>query len=414
MDLSVVHPRCCGLDLHKKSVVACLIVPGEDGQPSRTTRTFSTMPGDVLALSDWLTEASVTHVAMESTGVYWKPVYHVLEGLFTLLLVNPQHIKTLEGRKTDVKDAEWIATLLRHGLLKPSFVPEKSQRELRELIRYRTSLVRERAREVNRLQKTLEGAGIKLASVVSDLMGKSARDILRALVVGQTDAAGLAGLARGKLKGKSEALTAALGGRFEAHQRFLVGRQLQHIADLEKLIEEVSEEVAQRLSPFEQTLSRLETIPGVGRRTAELLVAEIGTDMRRFPTAGHLASWAGICPGQHQSAGKSQGGRTRKGSPWLRGALVEAAQAAGRTKGTYLATQYHRLAARRGKKRAAVAVGHSILVSVYHMLKDGVSYSDLGAHHYDERDREATKRRALRQLRELGYDVSLTPLAQAA
>jgi len=350
-------------------------------------------------------------VAMESTGVYWKPVWNLLEEHFTLLLVNAQHIKAVPGRKTDVRDCEWIADLLRHGLLRASFVPDRPQRELRELTRYRASLVRERTAEVNRLQKTLEGANIKLASVASDVLGVSGRQILTALVAGETAAAALADRARGRLREKLPELERALTGRMGAHQRFLLAHQLAHIDDLDTLIAEVGAEIEARLRPFDAALTALDTIPGVGRRTAEVLVAEIGVDMTRFPSAAHLASWAGMAPGNNESAGKRRAGKTRKGSPWLRAGLVEAARAAARTKGTYLAAQYQRLAARRGPKRAAVAVGHSILVIAYHLLRRPATYHDLGVHHFTDRDRAAVQRRAVRRLEQLGYHVILEPAA---
>jgi transposase len=412
--MDVVYERCCGLDLHKRTVVACRIVPGADGKPRKETRTFGTMTAELLDLADWLQAAGVTHVAMESTGIFWKPVYNLLEDQFTLLLVNAQHIKRVPGRKTDVRDCEWIADLLRHGLLKPSFVPDRPQRELRELTRYRTTLVRERTAEVNRLQKTLEGANIKVAAVASDIMGKSAREMVEALVAGTTDPAALAQFARGRLREKLPALEQALRGRFGAHQRFLVAQQLGHIDYLDEVLARVSTEIAERLRPFEDELSRLETIPGVGRRGAEIILAEIGTDMSRFPTAAHLAAWAGLAPGNNESAGKRQSGKTRKGSPYLRTLLVEAGQAAGRTKATYLAAQYHRLAARRGKKRAAVAVGHTILVIIYHLLKRGTSYQELGGGYFDERDRQAVERRLIRRLEALGHKVTLEPSDPAA
>jgi transposase len=409
--MEVVNPRCCGLDIHKKLVVACLLTPGEGGTPRKELRTFGTMTAELLALADWLQAAGCTVVAMESTGVYWKPIYNLLEGSFALLLVNAQHLKTVPGRKTDVRDSEWIAELLRHGLLRASFVPDRPQRELRELTRYRASLVRERAAEVNRLQKTLEGANIKLAAVATDLLGKSGRDILAALVAGSDDAAALAQLARGRLRAKVPELERALVGRFGAHQRFLVARQLGHIDDLDELIGQVSAEIAERLRPFAAELARLDEITGVGPYTAEVILAELGTDMRRFPTDRHAASWAGLCPGQHESAGKRTSGKTRKGNRHLREALVEAAHGAGRARDTYLAAQYHRLAARRGKKKAAVAVGHSILIIAYHLLKDGSSFHDLGGRYFDDRARDALERYLVRRLERLGHTVVLDPEA---
>jgi transposase len=409
--MDVVYERCCGLDIHKKTVVACLLIPGPDGQPAKAVRTFGTVTEELLALAQWLQEASCTHVAMESTGVYWKPIWNLLEDRFTLLLVNARHVKAVPGRKTDVKDAEWLADLLRHGLLRGSFVPDRAQRELQELTRYRTSLVQERTAEVNRLQKTLEGANIKLGDVATDILGVSGRRMLRALIDGTTDAAAIAALAQGKLRGKRPALERALQGQIGAHQRFLLAQQLAHIEQLEMAIAAVGAEIEARLLPFASERERLETIPGVGTRTAQVLVAEIGTDMRRFPSAGHLASWAGMCPGHHESAGKRHSGQTRKGNRWLRSALIEAAHAAARTQGTYLAAQYRRLAARRGTKKAAVAVGHSILVSAYHLLRDGESYHDLGGHSFDERDRQAVERRLIRRLEALGHKVTLAPAA---
>jgi transposase len=331
-----------------------------------------------------------------------------------VLVVNARHSQAVPGRKTDVRDAEWIADLLRHGLLHPSFIPDRPQRELRELTRYRTTLIHERANEVNRLQKVLEGANIKLASVATDILGKSGRDILEALVAGTTDAAALAQLARGRLREKIPQLEQALAGQFGAHHRFLIAQQLAHIDFLDASLERVSAEIGDRLRPFEPQMERLQTIPGVGRRTAEVLVAEIGTDLSRFPSARHLASWAGLCPGNDESAGKRRSGRTRKGSPWLRTALVEAARAAARTKGAYLAAQYRRLAARRGAKRAAVAVAHSLLNIVYVLLTGQLDYHDLGSHYFDERDRQAGERRLVRRLEALGYNVSLEPTSPAA
>jgi transposase len=409
--MDVLYERCCGLDIHKRTVVACVITPAPAGKPMQEVRSFGTMTDDLLHLADWLATNGVTHVAMESTGVYWKPVWNLLEDQFELLLVNARHVKAVPGRKTDAKDCEWLADLLRHGLLRGSFVPDRPQRELRELTRYRTSLVQERSAEVNRLQKTLEGANIKLVDVATDIMGLSRRQMLAALAGGETDAAAMAQLAQGRLRDKLPELERALAGRVGPHQRFLLARQRAHIDFLDAAIAEVSAEIAARLRPCDAELVRLATIPGVGRRTAEVLVAEIGTDMRRFPSAAHLASWAGMCPGNDESAGKRRSGKTRKGSPWLRSTLIEAARAAGRSKGTYLAAQYHRLAARRGTKRAAVAVGHTILVIAYRLLSEGDVYRDLGDRYFDERDRRAVERRLVARLEGLGYTVSLEPAA---
>jgi transposase len=405
--MDVVYERCCGLDVHKKTVVACRITPGEGRAPRKEIRTFGTMTEDLLALGDWLAAEGVTHVAMESTGVYWQPVWNLLEERFALLLVNARHVKAVPGRKTDVKDCEWIADLLRHGLLRGSVVPDRPQRELRELVRYRTALTRERAAEVNRLQKVLEGANIKLAGVASDVLGISARRMLEALVAGRTDAAALADLALGQLQKKRPELERALAGRFGPHQRYLVAKMLAHIDELDASMVELSAAIRARMRPFEVALERLDTIPGGGRRIAEILVAELGTDLRRFPTAAHLVSWAGLCPGNDESAGKRRSGKTRKGNRTLRWALIEAAQAASRGRGTYLAAQFHRLAARRGKKRAIVAVAHSILVAAYHLLVRSDLYADLGGDYFDRRDQQAVERRLVRRLEALGNKVTL-------
>ena len=411
--MEVVHERCCGLDIHKKLIVACSIVPGSGGQPRKQVRSFGTMSDDLQQLSDWLAEQGVTHVAMESTASYWKPVFNVLEESFELLLVNAQHLKAVPGRKTDVKDAEWIADLLRHGLLKASYVPDRQQRELRELVRYRTSLIQERTAAANRLQKVLEGANVKLASVASDVLGRSGREMLEALVAGRTDVAAMAELARGRLREKRATLERALAGRFGAHQRFLVAEILGHIDFLDETLERLSAEIAERERPFEVVLDRLDTIPGVGRRIAEIIVAEVGPDVQRFPSPGHLASWVGVCPGQNESAGKRHSGKTRQGNRWLRSALVEAASAATRTK-TYLAAQCRRLTTRRGYKKAIVAVAHSIIRIVYHLLIDQHPYQDLGETYFDNRQREQVSRRLTRRLQRLGYRVQLEPLSSAA
>jgi transposase len=409
--MEIIYSRCCGLDVHKREIVACAVRTDPNGTVCKEVRAFGTMTPDSLALADWLTAQEVTHIAMESTGVYWKPIWNLLEEQFTLLLVNARHVKAVPGRKTDVRDCEWLADLLRHGLLTGSFVPDRPQRELRELTRYRTSLVRERTAEANRLQKTLEGANIKLASVATDILGKSGREILAALVAGATEGAALAQLAQGRLREKIPQLERALVGCVGSHQRFLVAEQLAHVDFLDAAIARVSAEIAERVHPDEDAIARLDTIPGVGRSVAEALVAEVGVDLTRFPDAKHLASWAGLCPGNHESAGKRRSGATRKGSPWLRACLVQAAHAAARTKGPYLAAQYRRLAARRGRAKAAVAVAHSILVIVYHLLTEGTVYDDLGGNYFDQRDRQGMERRLVHRLEGLGYRVSLEPAA---
>lgn len=411
--MQVIYERCCGLDVHKRTITACLLKWLGSGW-QKELRQFGTMTKELLALLDWLVSEGCTHVAMESTGVYWKPVYNILEGQFELLVVNAQHLKAVPGSKTDVRDAEWIAELLAHGLLRGSFVPPPSVRELRELTRYRTSLVRDRARTLNRLQKVLEAANIKLASVVSDIDGVSARLMLEGLVAGQRDTEELAGLAKGRLKEKHAQLVEALSCRLQPHQSFLIAEHLAQIDYLEGAVERLSGQIEEKLRPFEQQISWLDTIPGINRRTAEVLWAETGGDMSRFASARHLASWAGMCPGNNESAGKRRSGRTRKGSPWLRHCLVEAAHGAAHTKNRYLSSQYHRIAARRGKKKALLAVGHSILVIAYHLLTRKQAYCDLGANYFDERDRQAVTKRCVNRLQKLGYQITLEKLQMAA
>jgi transposase len=411
MSLDVLHERCAGLDLHKKSVTACRLTPGADGQPTKETRAFGTMTADLLALGDWLADGGVTHVAMESTGVYWKPVWNLFEERFALLLVNAAHVKVVPGRKRDVGDAEWLAELLRHGLLRASFVPDRPAREVRELTRYRSSLVRERTAEVNRLQKTLEGANLKLASVVSDVTGVSARKMLAELVAGTEDAAALADLAVGQLRRKLPELEQALTARMAAHQRFMLAQHLAHIDFLDEQIAAVGAEIAERLRPFEPQLAILDSIPGIGRWSAEVILAEIGPDMSRFPNAGHLASWAGMCPGHDESAGKRRSGKTRKGSPWLRVTLTEAAYAAGRSKDTYLSGRYHRLIGRRGKKKTAIAVGRSILEVCHLLLSTGQLYDDARARAVATPTLITPEERLVRQLEKLGHRVTLEPAA---
>jgi len=405
--MDVVYTRCCGLDVHKDSLVACIVIPNDQGQPAKTIRTFGTMTADILAFGDWLAEHGVTHLAMESTGVYWKPVWNLLEGQLELLLVNARHVKAVPGRKTDVADCEWLADLLRHGLLRGSFVPDRPQRELRELTRYRTALVRERAREANRIQKVLEGANIKLGSVATDILGVSGRAILAELVAGTTDTAAMAELARAQLRNKRAELEQALAGRFDAHQRFLVAHQLGHVAMLDDSIEALSAQIAERLQPVDATIERLDAITGIGRWHAENLLAELGTDMEHFPTAGHCASWAKLCPGNNESAGKRKSGKTGQGNRWLRGTLIEAAKSAGRTKDGYLPAQYRRLRGRHGPNPATVAVAHSILVIVYSMLKHGSRFEDLGSDYFDRLHQDSLRRRLVSRLQQLGYRVNL-------
>ncbi|ALA71871.1 transposase [Geobacillus stearothermophilus 10] len=397
--MRVLYERCCGLDVHKKSITACVLTP-----EGKEIRTFGTMTDDLEELVEWLKQKQVTHVAMESTGVYWKPIYNLLEAEpIDVLVVNAQHIKAVPGRKTDVKDAEWIADLLRHGLL----IPDRAQRELRELVRYRRSLIEERARELNRIQKVLEGANIKLASVVSDINGVSAQRILRALIEGTDDPAVLAQLAKGRLKQKIGELRRALKGIMGPHQRMMLAEQCRHIEYLDEAIARLSREIEERTRPFHEALELMETIPGVGRQSAEQIIAEIGTDMSRFPTAAHVASWAGMAPGNHESAGKRLSGRTRKGNKKLRACLVECARAAARTKNTYLSAKYHRIAKRRGANRASVAVGRTILEIIYSVLTRKEPYRELGADYWDQQREAAIVRQTVKRLEGLGYEVKL-------
>jgi len=400
----VVHERCAGLDVHKSSVVACVLLP-----EGKELRTFGTLTRQLEQLAEWLRSLDVRVAAMESSGVYWKPVFNILEtaGL-ELLVVNARHIKAVPGRKTDVKDAEWIADLLRHGLLKPSFIPTRDERELRELTRYRRTIIEERAHEVQRLQKVLEGANIKLEDVISNVVGSNGRRFLSALIAGDYDPAVVAATANYGLQRKRELLAQALHGTLGSHQRFLLDQLLSHIDFLEQRIAALDAEVASRTRPFEPLIARLDEIPGVGQRAGQEILAEIGTDMSRFPTSRHLASWAKVCPGNNESAGKRRSGYAGKGNRWLRTVLVECAWCATRKKDSYFKAQYHRLAARRGKKRALLAVGHSLLTVIYHLLRDGVVYQDLGGNHFDERDRSQVARQAVRRLERLGYHVSLT------
>ena len=384
--MEVVNQRCCGLDVHQKTVVACRRIIGQDGKLHAQVRTFSTMTSDLLALSDWMAEAKVTHVAMESTGVFWKPIWNILEGRFEILLVNARHIKQVPGRKTDVKDCEWIAQLLQHGLLRGSFVPPTPIRELRDLTRHRAKLVGDRTSVINRIHKTLEDANIKLGAVASDILGVSGRAMIKAIVEGEEDAQKLAELALRRLRGKIPDLRLALHGRVRDHHRFLLKTLLDHLDFLDAQITRLDERIDQVARPFQEAVQRLTTIPGVQKRTAENLIAEIGPNMEQFPSAAHLASWGGLCPGNNESAGKRKSGTTPKGDRWLRRCLTEASWAASRTKNTYLAAQYRRLAPRRGKKRAIIAVAHTILVSAFHMLRSSVSFHELGPDYFDRLD----------------------------
>jgi len=414
--MDVVYTHSAGLDVHKKTVVAAAVVPDPQGGWHKEKRTFGTMTAELLTLSDWLLGLGVTHVAMESSGEYWKPVFNILEDNCEVLLVNAQHVKAVPGRKTDLADAEWLAELLRHGLLRASFIPPKGQRELRELTRHRSTFVRERATLVNRVQKVLESANIKLASVATDVLGVSGRAMLEALIADHLSPAEMAELAQGRLREKREQLTLALEGRVQPHHRFLLTELLCQIDNLDEAIARFDEQIQAYCAPYEAAVALVDTIPGMGRTIAEIIVAEIGTDMSRFPTADHLASWAGVAPGNNESGGKRRSGKTRKGNRALRTALIQAAQAAARTKGTYLAAQYHRLAGRRGKKKAWMAVAHSILVIAYHLIQRQEEYRELGGDYFDRRQPEATAKRLVKRLEQLGYQVALQapPTAAAA
>ena len=409
--MEVMYPRCAGLDVHKETVVACVRI-ASDGEASASVRTFTTTTGGLIELSEWLEENGCTHVAMEATGVYWKPVWQVLaDSSFELILANAAHVKNVPGRKTDVNDAMWLAELLAHGLVRASFVPEPAIQELRGLLRTRKQLVREKASHVQRVQKTLEEANIKIESVLSDVMGRSGRAIIQALIDGETDPAKLAALAHWKVRASAATLREALRGRIKRHHRFLLQLHMQQIYALDAAVAELDREVDSGLACFRDAVERLSTIPGISQLSAQVIVSEIGTDMSRFATDAHLRSWAGLCPRNDQSAGKRRSTRLRKGAPWLKAMLVQCAWAATRSKGTYLHAQYLRLRSRRGPKKAICAVAASILTAAYHMLKDGTFYADLGAAHFDRRRPETQARRLVKRLADLGFSVELKPVA---
>jgi transposase len=407
LGLDVVRERCAGIDVHKRQITVHVRAPG-----NQEAREFATDTSSLLTMVDWLQELRIVDVAMEGTGSYWKPVYNILEACgLKPIIGNASHMKAVPGRKTDVKDAEWICDLHRHGLIRASFVPPRAQRELRELVTYRSTLIAERASEANRIAKVLEGGNIKLSSVVTDILGKSSRNMLAALARGEDNPTVLADMAEGKLKSKRDDLLLALHGRMTAHQRKMLGWQLQHVEFLDAQIRELDAKVAECLDPHEQEIERLCTIPGVSVRSAEVILAAIGTDMKQFPSADHLISWAGMCPASNESGGKRRPARTRHGNELLKATMVQAGQAAGRSIGTYLGATYRLLAARRGKKKAAVAVGRHILQTAYYILRDGTEYQELGANFHDERRKEAVKRRAIARLQRLGYEVTVQPVA---
>jgi transposase len=424
--MEVIHPRCCGLDVHKETVVACVRL-ASGGKVTREVKTFETTTSGLLLLLKWLTDMGCTHVAMEATGVYWRPVWNILsDGDFELVLANAAHIKNVPGRKTDVSDAVWIADLLAHGLIRSSFVPDEEFQELRELLRTRKQLTRQQTRHTQRLQKVLEAANIKLDSVVTDIVGKSGRAMIEAMIARESDPVKLAALADRRIKASPDELREALRGRVTDHHRFMLRLHLDQIDAADTTIQEIDQQVtalitrmdqevvAGQATPFQSLIALLIAIPGIDVLSARVILAEIGLDMSRFPTAGHLLSWAGLCPRNDESAGKRRSTRLRKGAPWLKTLLVQCAWAAGRKKGSYFRAQFLRLRGRRGPKKAACAVAASLLTTVYHMLKDGTEFKDLGADHFDRRSKEASAKRLVGQLANLGFEAKLTPLALAA
>ena len=409
--MEVLYPQCAGLDVHQASVVACMRV-AEGARAAHEVRTFETTTKGLLELADWLRESGCSHVAMESTGVYWKPVWHVLEGEFELVLANAAHIRNVPGRKTDVNAAMWIADLLAHGLIRASFVPPVAIQELRDLTRTRKQLVREGARHTQRIQKTLEDANIKIAGVISDILGASGRAFLDALIAGETDPEKLADLARGRLRASRAQIVEALRGRMREHHRFMLQLHLAQVNALQSAIAQLEARLGERLEPFRENVKLLVTMPGISQTAAQVMASEMGMDMHRFPSADSLVSWAGMCPRSDESAGKRRSTRIRKGAPWLKTTLIQAAWAAIRTKNSYLRTLFQRLKARRGAMKAIVAVAASMLRSAYYMLSRGVPYQDLGPTHFDSRNRTRTASRLLKRLKELGIEVLQTRISE--
>jgi transposase len=406
--MDVLYPYCAGIDVHKKTISVCVLTPGVHGKPQQQIRECGTNTRELLDLADWLLQNQVTHVGMESTGVYWKPIWNILEAAgFHLILANAQHVKNVPGKKTDTADCIWLAQLLRHGLLPASFVPTAPLRELRDLTRARVSLVRERAALANRIQKVLEDTNIKLGNVVSDILGVSSRAMLQSLVEGESEAARLAALARGRMRKKRPELVSALEGKVSDHHRFLLREYLDQVEYLERKIALFEEEIGRHLDPLAQAIRRLDPVPGCNPVSLQALLAEIGTDMAQFPTPKHLCSWACVCPGNQESAGRRKSGRTRKGNRWLRGLLNQMAWAAAHTKGTYFWAQFRRLRRHRGEKRALLAVAHSLLTVIWHMLKHGTAYRELGADYFDRIEPQRLERQAIARLERLGFTVTL-------
>ena len=409
--MEVLYPRCAGLDVHKETVTACILTPGEGAQARKQIRQFNTTTTELRSLAEWLREERVTHAAMESTGVYWKPVFNILESTCELILVNARHIKQVPGRKTDKADSAWLASLLRHGLLEASFVPPVEVRELRDLCRMRTTLVRECVQVGNRIRKVLEDANVKLDSVASDTLGVSGRLMIDALIAGETDPAALASLAKGRMRSKQSELIAALEGQVRPHHRFLLKQWIGLLTTLEQQITEVEEEIERHMHPFEWAAALMMSMPGINRTAAYTVIAEIGVDMSRFASPRHLASWAGLCPGNNTSAGKSRSGKSHRGNPWIKGVMTEISWAAARTKNSYPSAQYRRLATHRGKKRALVAVANSLIQVLWHLLTHRRPYADLGADYFEQLNKQRLTQWLVRRLEKLGHTVALQPTA---